>query len=104
MKRFILKPKLVGDLTWAKATSESLYGEIVSNWTREGTTATFEMQVPPNTTATVFIPAARIGDLRESGVDIEKAAGVRFLRMQGRCAVLELDSGAYQLSSASASP
>jgi len=104
MKRFMLKPKLVGDMTWAKASSESLYGKIVSNWTREGKTATFEMQVPPNSTATVFIPTAKIADLRESGGDVEKAAGVRFISMQDRCAVLELDSGVYRFISASAAP
>ena len=104
MKHFILKPKLVGDLTWAKASSESPYGMIVSDWTREGATATFEMRIPPNTTATAHIPAQTKGDIRENGGDLDKAAGIRFLRMQGGCAVLELDSGVYRFASASAAP
>ena len=35
-KKIIIKPAIVGDLTWVKCHHDSPYGRIVSNWQREG--------------------------------------------------------------------
>jgi alpha-L-rhamnosidase len=119
MQKVLIKPKLVGDppspessgatgLTWVKSHHESLYGRIVSNWRREGSTLTLEVSVPPNTTATVFVPvAAKLGEdgpttdeqsVQESGKPIQQAEGVRVLRREGGCVVLEVGSGDYVFS------
>lgn len=55
-KRIIIRPAVVGDLTWVKAHHDSPYGRIASSWKREGATLTLEVTVPANTTATVFVP------------------------------------------------
>ena len=55
-KKIIIKPAIVGDLTWVKAHHDSPYGRIVSNWQREGNNLTMDVTIPANTTATVFVP------------------------------------------------
>jgi len=55
-KKFIIKPAIVGDLTWVKAHYDSPYGRIVSHWRRDGRTVTMDVTVPGNTTATVVTP------------------------------------------------
>jgi alpha-L-rhamnosidase len=55
-KHFIVKPSVVGDLTFAKAKYRSIHGEIVSDWRIENGTFTLSVTVPPGTTATVFVP------------------------------------------------
>ncbi|MCH7226480.1 family 78 glycoside hydrolase catalytic domain [Haloferula sp. A504] len=92
MKRFVIKPQLVGDLEWVKCSSASLYGTIRSEWKREGTTTTFDIEVPPNTTATVFIPS-------EKAEDVCEAKGLRPVRHEGGCAVFEVGAGAYRFVS-----
>jgi alpha-L-rhamnosidase len=99
MQKVLIKPKLVGTLTWVKSQHESLYGLIVSNWTRAGDKVTLEVTIPPNTTATVFVPANAAKDVEESGKPTEKAAGVLFKKMEGGCAVFEIGSGSYMLTS-----
>ena len=55
-KKFIVKPSVVGDMTWVKAHHDSMYGRIESSWKREGNKLAMTVTVPPNTSATVFIP------------------------------------------------
>ena len=55
-KKIIIKPAIVGDLTWVKAHHDSPYGRIVSHWKREGRQLTMDLTIPANTTATVFVP------------------------------------------------
>ena len=104
MKKFLIKPNLVGNLAHANTSSASLYGPIVSNWRRSGTTAVFDIEVPVNTTAKIFIPAARPEDVREGGGPAAAAPGVTSLGMQGANAVFEIGSGVYQFSSSPQPP
>ena len=55
-KRIIIKPAVVGDLTWVRSHHDSPYGRIVSNWKRDGKSLTLDVKIPANTTATVFVP------------------------------------------------
>ena len=98
-KAFVIKPHLVGDLTFANTTTESLYGKIVSNWTKKNGKVTLHVEVPPNTTATVYVPAKAGTDVSENGLPIKKARGVRFLRIENERAVLSVDSGHYSFAS-----
>ena len=99
MQKFILKPCLVGDLTFANTSSGSYYGNILCNWTRTGNTATFAVEIPPNTTAKVFIPAAKVDDVREGSGPAMQAAGVAYLGREGDSTVFLVSSGAYRFSS-----
>ncbi|HKK17171.1 MAG TPA: family 78 glycoside hydrolase catalytic domain [Opitutales bacterium] len=99
MQRFLIEPKLVGDLEWAKARSASLYGEIVSEWSRDGAYASFVIEIPPNTTATLRIPSIAASDVREGGVPAARAEGVRFLGAGNGSALFEVASGSYRFTS-----
>jgi hypothetical protein len=55
-KKIIIRPAVVGDLTWVKAHYDSPYGRIVSNWKRDGKNLVMDVTIPANTTATVFPP------------------------------------------------
>lgn len=57
-KQFILKPHLTKQLEWVKNSIESPYGPIRSQWKNDNDSFSWEVEVPPNTTATLFIPCA----------------------------------------------
>lgn len=99
MKKFIIKPCMVGDLAFAKTTSGSCYGTMVSNWSRAGTNGNFDIGIPPNTTARVFIPAKSIKDVLESGRPASEAEGVVFLGQDGNSVELSVESGWYRFMS-----
>jgi alpha-L-rhamnosidase len=98
-KKFIIKPAVVGDLTWVKAHYDSPYGRIVSNWKREGEKLTMDVTIPPNSTATIYVPAKDAASITESGKPATKAVGVKFLRMENGAAVYAVGSGTYHFES-----
>jgi len=110
-KRFILAPQPdpATGLTWARGSYDSAHGRIVSHWTMEGTRMTMEVAIPPNTTATVYVPvmlkpgesgsAIRNSVVTESGRPAADAPGVTFLRMDRGAAVFEVGSGSYKFDS-----
>ena len=55
-KKIIIKPCPGGELTFAKAELETMYGKISSSWKIENEKTVLEVEIPPNTTAKVFVP------------------------------------------------
>ena len=98
-KKIIIKPAVVGDLTWVKCSYDSIHGRIVSNWKREGDRLTMEVTIPANTTATVYVPAKDAAGVTESGKPAAQAEGVKFLRMEDGAAIYEVGSGTYRFQS-----
>lgn len=103
MRNFIIKPSPVGDLTFANTEFESTYGNIVVNWKRNTETASYHIEVPPNTTATVYLPAIGKMAVNEGGVLAEKAAGVKFVGTEksdavGNYVIYKVASGIYDFS------
>ena len=98
-KNTIIKPAIVGDVTWVKSHHDSPYGRIVSNWKREGEKLKMEVTIPPNSTATIFVPAKDAATVTESGKPVRDAEGVKFLRMENNAAVYAVGSGNYQFQS-----
>jgi alpha-L-rhamnosidase len=98
-KKIVIKPQVVGDLTWVSAHYDSPYGRIVSNWSREGSRLTMEVTIPVNTTATVHIPTKNAAGLTESGQPADKVEGVKFLHTQDNAAVYAVGSGTYLFQS-----
>ena len=90
-KHIIMKPTPVGDLTFVKATHESPYGLISSEWHRNGKQFDWQIEIPANTKATVYVPATSL-----QAVTIPDAKPLRF--ENGR-AIFELGSGKYHFIS-----
>ena len=80
-KHIVIQPRPGGGLTSAKATHQSMYGEIVSEWKLEGTKLTMKVEIPDNTTATIHIPGAASGitingsSLAQFGLNYKEAEG-----------------------------
>ena len=55
-KQFVLRPFIGSGLDHARATYRTQHGEILSSWKRTGQQLTWEIRIPANCTAQVFIP------------------------------------------------
>jgi len=99
-KKIIIRPQIVGDITWARATHESPRGLVSSEWKREDGKLTLDVTIPVGATAAVFMPAKNPSTVMESGVPAAQAKGVRALRGGAACneAVFEVESGHYVFS------
>ncbi|HYG33944.1 MAG TPA: family 78 glycoside hydrolase catalytic domain [Clostridia bacterium] len=94
-KRIIMKPELLGDLCYVRATHRSPFGLILSEWKRESGTFSWNISIPVNTTAIVYVPAEGVETIRENGRPVKRAKGVRFLGTKAGRALFELASGNY---------
>jgi alpha-L-rhamnosidase len=101
-KRFIIKPGIPRDraLDWVKTKFESAYGTIRSDWQIRDGVITLEIVVPPNATATVYMPTSDPGSIREGDLPLGKARGVKHLRNESGRSVLEAQPGRYTLEGA----
>ena len=94
-KHIILRPQPVGDLSFVKANFKSVYGTIISDWKIENNIFNWNITIPANTTATIYIPAEDTKSIRENGYVAADSEGVEFLRMEDGAAVYKVGSGEY---------
>ncbi len=59
-KHTIIHPQPVGDLTYVKASYESVYGPVKVDWKKEDGQFRLKVSVPANTTATVILPSDKV--------------------------------------------
>jgi alpha-L-rhamnosidase len=98
-KQIIIRPRPGGGLTFAKAQFQSIHGKIVSDWKIRVGSFLFNIEVPANTAAEVFLPATNPGMVLEAGKSAFKVEGVKFLRMEDGNAVFAVGSGNYRFAS-----
>lgn len=95
-KEMIMKPEPVEGLDFVNASHESAYGLIRSAWKKNDNTFSWEVTIPANTRARLYIPAKSEKGIKESGKQLSVSAGVRFTGMEGDRAVVEIGSGEYR--------
>lgn len=101
-KQIIMKPEVVDGLTSVKASFQSAYGIIVSQWGNQPGLFTWKITVPANTTALVYVPANSESEITESDHPATQSTGIKFIRMEGNRAVFEVESGNYEFVSENA--
>ena len=97
-KRFIIKPYVPeNDLDWVDASIHTIHGTISSSWQKRANVTIFEITVPTNTTATVYLPVNQGAIVTEGGKPLQKANGIKLLESDNE-PIFELGSGSYKFS------
>ncbi|BDI32471.1 hydrolase [Capsulimonas corticalis] len=91
----LIRPQVVGGLTWAKGSHLGPHGKIATSWTRQNGKFHLDMTIPANSTATVWIPAAGAAQITEGGAPAAQAKGVTFVRQEIGATVYAIGSGSY---------
>jgi alpha-L-rhamnosidase len=100
-KHILLQPHPGGGLTHASASVESVYGRVASGWEIANGKLTVTIEVPPNTTATVRLPKAKLSEVSEAGKPLEEGrADISHARQAGDAVMLDVGSGKYVFESA----
>jgi alpha-L-rhamnosidase len=97
-KKIVLKPHPFGEMNIVKASHESMYGTIISEWMLENGRFRWHVTVPPNTTAEVYVPTLQ-PELMMNGKEVQG----RFLEKKGPWPYAfvhtEIGSGTYVFES-----
>jgi alpha-L-rhamnosidase len=94
--RIVIRPRPGGGLTHARGEYDSVRGRIVSAWSIAGEQFNLGVVIPPNTTATVYVPVESGTGISEGGKPVGQAEGVTVLSMGEGEAVLSVGSGSYE--------
>ncbi|SHH42588.1 family 78 glycoside hydrolase catalytic domain [Clostridium grantii] len=91
-KKITIKPYLIGDLSWAKGSYETIYGKVKCQWNRECDNFRIKVTIPVNTSAKVYLPVegkiySVIDDSKEK-VDLQSD--------KNKKKYIEIESGEYE--------
>lgn len=92
--KILIAPHPGGKLTSTQAELETMYGKVKSAWSIDNNIFTFDVIVPPNTTAQVILPAVT-DQITENGLDINTEKEITGIRKVGNDEYLEIGSGTY---------
>jgi alpha-L-rhamnosidase len=93
-KQIIMKPDFGAGLTYVNASYESIHGLIKSNWKKSKNNLQWNIIIPANTSALVYLPTTNISAVTLNGKKITSTT----YKSEGAKLVLTLSSGYYDLS------
>jgi alpha-L-rhamnosidase len=91
----VIAPCLPTDLAWVETAWCSPRGQIISNWYRREDGLRFEIEIPGNTLARVELPTPDASAIREDGVPLAEAPGVRAVEATDGKVILQIGAGRY---------
>ena len=94
-KKIIMKPENIDGLNFVNASYNSVYGTIKSSWKKTTQQFNWNITIPANSSAMIYIPASSEKAVLESNKIASLNEGIKFIKMDGRNAVYELASGNY---------
>jgi alpha-L-rhamnosidase len=90
-----IKPHIGGGFTHVSASLNTYYGKLSSGWKTDGDKLTLDIEIPPNTTATVYIPADNAAQLMEGGKALAAVKEIKVTGQEDGYVVMEVGSGKY---------
>ena len=98
-KHFYLKPAFIKILKYADTDLNSKYGMIKSDWKSKNGVFEWNIEVPCNTTATIYVPSASSESVKESGRPVKEKSGINFISYKNGIAEYQIGSGIYSFTS-----
>ena len=91
-----MKPFFPDGLSFVKASHQSPYGEIRSEWQKDAKALIWNITIPSNSSALVSIPAESAAQLTESGKAVGQSEGITCIDAEDGIVKMEVASGNYQ--------
>ncbi|MDQ6761586.1 MAG: glycoside hydrolase family 78 protein [Bacteroidota bacterium] len=97
-KHIKIQPHIGGGFSNASASLQTLYGRLSNAWKVDGNNTLMDVEIPANTTATVYVPAANVDDVMEGGKKISDIKEIKMANNEDGYVVLNLGSGSYHFT------
>ncbi len=93
-----VRPQPGGGFTQATAQLETVYGPASAGWHTSANQLTLNVTVPPNATATVYVPTTAPSSVRESNRTLEASPGLQAAPAQDGYVPVKVGSGQYHFT------
>ena len=97
-KEIIIKPEVVGNISFVKGSYESVYGTIKTYWEKKGDEFLLDVEVPANATAIVYLPAKETQKILEDNKSISDRPGIKWIGFKEHKALVKIGSGSYHFT------
>ncbi len=94
-KHIKIQPHIGGGFTNASASLETYYGKLSNSWKLENGNLQMDVEIPANTLATVYIPAANADAIKESGEMLSSRNIMQIVKSEDGYVVVTIGSGTY---------
>ncbi|GIL23194.1 MAG: alfa-L-rhamnosidase [Bacteroidota bacterium] len=94
-KAIVIKPHLDNRLTLASSEYKTGYGVVKSAWKTTDQNIVFDVEVPANTKATVYVPSASANSITESGKPLASVKDISVKGEEPGYVKVEVGSGKY---------
>jgi alpha-L-rhamnosidase len=96
-KKIMIKPHPGGNLTYANADYETMYGKVSSHWKKENGHLIMDVEIPANTSAKIYIPS-RSEAIMESGKSLSTVKELKMIGKETNYILVEVGSGKYHFT------
>ena len=90
-----IMPHPGGGFTYVSATLDTYYGRLSCSWKNEGPELEMDVEIPANTSSTVFIPSDSDAVITEGGLPLEQVKGIEIIGRENGYTVVKAGSGKY---------
>jgi alpha-L-rhamnosidase len=97
-KEIVMRPSFPKGLNEVNASYRSLYGTISSHWKKEGNNTVWNISIPANTKAIIYIPATNADEVKDRNRIVAETTGAKLLKVEEGSAVFEVGSGNYSFT------
>jgi alpha-L-rhamnosidase len=91
----LIAPEMIGDLTWAETTFNTVHGEIVTNWKIEENNFILRVKIPVSCKAVVAVPQSDRDKIIVNDKPIGNTMEVRIINQTDGNTMCEISSGEY---------
>jgi alpha-L-rhamnosidase len=97
-KNSFIEPHIGGGLSFASASLQTVYGKLSSGWKVESDKILYDIEIPPNTTALLFLRLTNAEDVAENGKSVQAVPEIGAVQRQNGDLELRLGSGVYHFT------
>ncbi|HVS94509.1 MAG TPA: glycoside hydrolase family 78 protein [Mucilaginibacter sp.] len=78
-KTIVMKPVIIKGLDSVKASYDTPYGLIKSRWEKTASQFEWTLTVPPNATATVYLPSKTLKNIKDGNKSLTESNGIKYI-------------------------
>jgi alpha-L-rhamnosidase len=94
-KNIIMNPHVPKELKFAKAEYNSIYGYILAHWNTDSGLFIYDVEIPANTTADVYLPTISPENILENNKPLNKVKDIKIVKVENGKTILHVGSGKY---------
>ena len=94
-RNIIIRPEIVGDITQVTSSYQSPYGMIRSAWKKEKNILGMKIDIPVNTSATIYLPTLNRSSITVDGRPIDNKKDIHYLKSDNGKSLYRIGSGSY---------